>query len=272
LLYFYCGGLISRSFNSALLSSGQEDLLNLDAISMFSSSPSPKRDGFLPLHNNMNHQLSKDEHLVNIPLAQIQSNVSTGARKEGQTMPDMPRADTIGHDEDTAFHRHIGRRRTTGTDGGTGAVPELTTMGKIYDKVLNFSIVTRYILYILPLSVLLLIPTLINIKLAPHAAFGGVKMMWVFIWVGLAFGVLDELLADRASPIQIQVVWCSLWVSKLAAKALPYIFQALVGVVSSGVKKYSLVLRALEVPLSLVGWSIASLCTYLPVSVSKRGY
>ena len=51
--------------------------------------------------------------------------------------------------------------------------------------------------------------------------------------------------------MQLEIVWSSLWVSKLFAKALPWIFQALVGVVSASVKKYSLVIRALEIPLSL---------------------
>lgn len=50
------------------------------------------------------------------------------------------------------------------------------------------------------------------------------------------------------------------------AKALPVVFQTLVGVVSSSVKKYALVIKALEVPISLVGWAIASLCSFLPVS------
>lgn len=49
----------------------------------------------------------------------------------------------------------------------------------------------------------------------------------------------------------MEIVWSSLWISKLFAKALPTIFQTLVGVISSGVKKYSIVIRALEVPISL---------------------
>ncbi len=56
--------------------------------------------------------------------------------------------------------------------------------------------------------------------------------------------------------------------SKLAAKALPVVFQTLVGVVSSGVKKYALVIQALELPLSLVGWAVASLASFLPVHSS----
>lgn len=73
----------------------------------------------------------------------------------------------------------------------------------------------------------------------------------------------------KSRIIQLNVVWCSLWVSKLVAKALPLIFQTLVGVVSSGVKKYALVIKALEVPISIVGWAIASLCSFLPVGLNS---
>ena len=37
------------------------------------------------------------------------------------------------------------------------------------------------------------------------------------------------------------------------------------GTVSSGVRKYSLVISALEIPLSLVGWAVTSLATFMPL-------
>ena len=54
--------------------------------------------------------------------------------------------------------------------------------------------------------------------------------------------------------------------SKLAAKALPSIFQFLCGIVSSGTRKYALVIKRLELYLSLSGWALASLATFVPVS------
>lgn len=51
------------------------------------------------------------------------------------------------------------------------------------------------------------------------------------------------------------------------AHFLPKVFQILAGVVSSGVRKYALVLRALEIPLSLVGWAVTSLATFIPLMV-----
>jgi hypothetical protein len=59
----------------------------------------------------------------------------------------------------------------------------LNTMGKVYDRILHFSIITRYMLYILPLSLCLLVPILVGVYGAPKASVGGVRMVWFFVWV-----------------------------------------------------------------------------------------
>ncbi|KAK8252690.1 Mechanosensitive ion channel-domain-containing protein [Phyllosticta capitalensis] len=63
----------------------------------------------------------------------------------------------------------------------------------------------------------------------------------------------------------IEVVWCSIWVAKIVAHGLPKAFQIVAGVVSSGVRKYALVIRNLELYLSLVGWAVTSLATFVPL-------
>jgi hypothetical protein len=62
------------------------------------------------------------------------------------------------------------------------------------------------------------------------------------------------------------LVWLSLWVSKIFAHYVPVIFQFLVGVVSPGSRKYYLIIKALHIPLSLVGWMVASLLSFAAVS------
>lgn len=57
-------------------------------------------------------------------------------------------------------------------------------------------------------------------------------------------------------------VWLSLWFSRIVAHFLPNIFEFLVGVVSPGVRKYALLLRALEKPLSFVLWMIVNQATF----------
>lgn len=64
-------------------------------------------------------------------------------------------------------------------------------------------------------------------------------------------------------------VWLSLWGSKIVAHFLPFAFQVLAGVVSSGTRKYALIIKALEIPLSLVGWALTSLATFIPLMLKN---
>ena len=78
--------------------------------------------------------------------------------------------------------------------------------------------------------------------------------------------VCEDLLTDAVWIFAwVLTVWVALWASKLLAKMLPYIFQFLCGIVSSGTRKYSVVIKSLEIPLSLAGWALASLATFQPV-------
>lgn len=49
------------------------------------------------------------------------------------------------------------------------------------------------------------------------------------------------------------------------AHFLPSVFQFLAGVVSPGVRKYYLIIKALQIPLSLVGWALIALLTFSPI-------
>ena len=178
---------------------------------------------------------------IDIPLTTVTSR--TGARRANPNLS--------AHSEKPGLFTHNtgGRRRVnTGDRVSKEEEDTLTRMGRIYNRILDFSIVTRYFLYILPLALLIAVPIVIGATAAPKARIGvgGPRMVWFFTWV--------------------EIVWLSLWVSKLASKALPSIFQFLCGIVSSGTRKYALVLKSLEIPLSLCGWALASLATFIPVS------
>lgn len=146
-----------------------------------------------------------------------------------------------------------GRRRRVDTMGASVEENEdgtVTTMGRIYQKILNFSIVTRYLLYVTPLAILIAIPIIVGATVAQDATIGGVPVHWFFTW--------------------IEVIWLSLWAAKLAARVLPYIFQVLCGFVSSGTRKYALILHRLQIPIATVIWTVISLVTFLPVGISSR--
>ena len=59
----------------------------------------------------------------------------------------------------------------------------LNRMGKIYNKILNFSIVTRYFIYVLPLALAIAVPIAVGATVAMDARIGGVRILWFFIWI-----------------------------------------------------------------------------------------
>jgi small-conductance mechanosensitive channel len=142
----------------------------------------------------------------------------------------------------------LGRRKTSGnvtaaanTDqkfSYDGEEDALTKVGNILWKIHNASILTRYILYILPVAVLLAIPLILTATIYRKKRAQGIHLLALFIW--------------------IEVIWVGLWVCKLVASALPVVFQAVCGVISTGIRKYSLVLMALEIPMSLFLWTIVA--------------
>lgn len=176
------------------------------------STISPRNSGFIPLdlirtmdsqrdqQSGLSTSYSHKDHIVDIPLTPVRSSTSvtaTGFRKEGQASdpPCFKRQETIDT-ENGIFHKHMGRRRGGAMQaGGEVSLADedgaLTTMGRLYEKVLNFSIVTRYLLYIIPLSLFFVGVILIGIFLAPDAAIGagdntpGVRIVWFFVWVCL---------------------------------------------------------------------------------------
>ncbi|KAK3678577.1 hypothetical protein LTR78_001875 [Recurvomyces mirabilis] len=145
----------------------------------------------------------------------------------------------------------LGRRKTsTGIDGEIipdvklgydGEEDALTKVGNFLWKIHNASILTRYALYILPVAALLAIPLVLTATVYSGSAAGGIRLLGLFIW--------------------FEVIWVGLWICKLVATIVPIVFQAVCGVVSTGIRKYSLVLQALEIPMSLFFWSILAWAT-----------
>jgi len=185
-----------------------------------------------------------------IPLEKVVSHASaTGARQPSANPIPVPQTAQNDDPDKHTFHR--GMRRKGGS--GPATVPKededgvLNIAGRFYNAVLNFSVVTRYLIYVLPLALLLGIPIIVGATVARKAEIGGVRIVWLFT----------------------VIVWMSLWASKIVAIFLPRVFQFIIGVVSPGVRKYALVLRSLEIPLSLVGWALASLLTFTPLMLQN---
>lgn len=192
---------------------------------------------------------------IDIPLTKVTTGSSpTGARKYGYSPQGAEQNNDLPEEMDEKqegrhFHGGLGGRRRRykeqGVENRTRDDGSLNAVGKLYRKIYNFSVLTRYFIYVAPLALAIAVPIVVGATIAQNASIGGVKIVWFFTW--------------------IEVLWVSLWVSKLVARFLPYLFQFLSGVVSSGTRKYALVLTALEIPLSLVGWAVTSLTTFVPI-------
>lgn len=193
---------------------------------------------------------------IDIPLTKVQTSRSTGARKANTNIEvTNEKTDPLEVKRSQShFHRRGGKRKRIeeqGKDNSNSQDGTLTAMGKVYDKIYHFSVVTRYLLYVAPVALMIAVPIIVGATAAPNARIGGTRLTWFFTW--------------------IEVVWCSIWVAKLVARFLPYLFQFIVGVVSSGTRKYALILAALELPLSLVFWTITNLVTFRPLMTKTPG-
>lgn len=135
--------------------------------------------------------------MENIPLQQVVSHghtldrtgSSTTARDEyaGDYKPE------VQQEKSGLFHRHTrGRRKLkkvsskgagTGVKGYDGEEDTITAMGRFYTKFMNFSIVTRYFVYVAPVGLAIAVPIVVGATAAKHAEIGGVKIVWFFTWV-----------------------------------------------------------------------------------------
>lgn len=172
---------------------------------------------------------------IDIPLTETTSRKwgsNSGDEKHGA----IPRR---GRRVDSDINEARGKAADAPDDG------TINTIGRIYQAIYNFSLVTRYMIYVIPVGCLIAIPIIVGATAKPDAKIGGVHITWFFAW--------------------FEVVWVGLWVCKIWAKVIPYIFQTLCGIVSSGTRKYALILKALELPITLVFWCIVNLVTFFPV-------
>jgi hypothetical protein len=126
---------------------------------------------------------TNNDATIDIPLEQVQSS-GGGFRREGSTTA-LAHEDTKTSNE-KRFHVFArGRRKKpearvqgTGKVGYDGEEETVNTMGKVYKAIANFSVVTRYFLYVLPLGALIAVPIIVGATAAKKSWVGGVRMLW----------------------------------------------------------------------------------------------
>ncbi|KAI1353227.1 Mechanosensitive ion channel-domain-containing protein [Xylaria sp. FL0043] len=226
-------------------------------------SPTRSSRGFVPLGNSHSNVGEGD-----IPLTQIRSNASTGARKASQGLGSgFQQADDSGDNGASEKHHffHRGRRHAK-KDEGTPSEDELANnelslnaMGRLYNRIIHASGPIRYLFYIVPVGALLAVPIIILAALNKRndipvgsgtGGEPGPSLFFFFIW--------------------IEVGWLALWVGKLVAWLSAPAFMFFTGVISPGTRKYAALLRNLQIPLSLFFWALADWLVF--INVLRRGH
>ncbi|TPX13468.1 uncharacterized protein E0L32_006198 [Thyridium curvatum] len=130
-----------------------------------------------------------------------------------------------------------------------------TALMKLWKKLRSFPRFVRYFMYMTPVAVLLLIPILLDLYAIKYTAAvggaGGVSLKWFGIW--------------------LEVVWLSLWASRLLCSIVPYLMAwcaKLVG--SSTPKKWRDIGWQLEFHAALFLWMLALIISFLPLVNSHR--
>jgi len=93
----------------------------------------------------------------------------------------------------------------------------------------------RYCIYVVPVAAILIIPVVLYATTWRLRTIKGIHGLGVFIYV--------------------EILWISLWIAKLLAAALPYVFQGFGDLFNANIRKYSLVLGATENQVSAVLWA-----------------
>lgn len=118
---------------------------------------------------------------IDIPLETVPSSgFPPGARS------DNPAFAPLKEEHEQKHHLFSGRRRGPaafqkpgGAAGYDGEEDTITAMGRIYKKILNFSIVTRYLLYVLPVGIILAVPIIVGAKpITNNPTIGKVTVRW----------------------------------------------------------------------------------------------
>ncbi|CAM1504168.1 Fc.00g017590.m01.CDS01 [Cosmosporella sp. VM-42] len=232
-------------------------------------SMSPRNSGFVPLGGGTSHDMSDGIQLTTVK-SHASTNTQTGLRKADPTHTSSFENGSQNENEKSGhhhpFHRHQGRRRKPESSlsrQNSGEETEVNAMGRLYNKIIGFSVVTRYLVYVVPIGLLLAVP-LIVLPVTGHKDNVFVGSRW-----DKSADANDKTKWRRIEGpplfrmfLWIEIMWLSLWIAKVVAWFLPGAFMFFCGVVSMGTRKYATVLSNLIIPFSFFFWALASYITF----------
>lgn len=125
-----------------------------------------------------------------------------------------------------------------------------TRLAKMFISVHQSSFIMRYLCYITPVSLVLLIPLLLGALLFKDATVGDVKLMWFCIW--------------------LEIFWLTLWLGRIIAKCIPYPVSLIATIFTNSERVWRDMARQLEVPIALFFWWLAVEVSFLPTMVNHH--
>ncbi|KAK4545686.1 hypothetical protein LTR36_002640 [Oleoguttula mirabilis] len=190
-----------------------------------------------------------------LAMLKIERQVSRKAEEEA-----MARTDSNGEE----MYRSKSRRRDEHVDEfdvATNPVHEQTAVykpiehpesrfGKFIKRVHKSNYLVRYITYITPLMLILLIPLLLGALLFKNAVVGGVFLSWFMIW--------------------LEIVWLTLWAGRILAKSLPWPIGIMSSLFTNNSKKWRDMGKQLELPATLFFWWLAIEVSFLPTMLHHQ--
>ncbi|KAF8577750.1 hypothetical protein K439DRAFT_1417934 [Ramaria rubella] len=123
-------------------------------------------------------------------------------------------------------------------------------LSRLYDYLLNTSILTRWFVFITPVLGLLWIPGILGLTAFPATQIWGVKLIWWSIWFSVA--------------------WGGWWGTLAFALTLPPIARYTVGVVAVKSRRYIDWLGALPRYIALFLWTLVSWVAWQPLINSRQ--
>ncbi|KAJ3575123.1 hypothetical protein NP233_g1300 [Leucocoprinus birnbaumii] len=125
-----------------------------------------------------------------------------------------------------------------------GDVPK-NGFAKFYHYLLNVSIVTRWIIFIIPVLGLLWIPGILSLTVFPNANIWGTRLIWWSIW--------------------FSICWGGWWAALAVSRIIPIIARSTLGVIAVASRRYIDWLQALHRYIALFVWILAVWVSWNPI-------
>lgn len=119
-----------------------------------------------------------------------------------------------------------------------------TKLSAFVKRIHQSSFIVRYLTYIVPMVLLIMIPLLLGALVFTNTSVGGVKLMWFSIW--------------------LEIVWLTLWAGRIVGKGLPPVVSAIASVFTNNAKKWRDLAKQLEIHFALFLWWLGVEISFLP--------